>query len=233
MKNLAIIPARSGSKGIKNKNIRLLDGKPLMAYSIEAAMNAKIFDCVHVSTDSTEYADIARRYGASVDFLRSNALSGDSVSSMDVIKFVIAEYVKRQLEFETVMLLQPTSPLRTADNILEAYEIFQNNNAESVISVCECEYLPLLSNTLPENYSMFQFLDTDFAYMRRQEVGKYYRINGAIYLMNTKLLQDSRSIYGPKSYAYIMKKEQSVDIDDEYDLKLAEFFMSERNKVKR
>lgn len=227
MRNLAIIPARSGSKGINNKNIRPLNGKPMMVYSIEAAVNSKVFDCIHVSTDSVEYAKIARKCGANVDFLRPDTLSGDNVPSMDVIKFVINKFAEREINFETVMLLQPTSPLRTEVDILNAYEIYHNKGAESVISVCECEFFPLLCNTLPINNSLYGFLGKDIAFMRRQAAGQYYRVNGAIYLMDVKLLFNGNDLYGPKSYAYVMRKEQSIDIDDEYDIKIAEFLMRE------
>ena len=122
MKNLAIIPARSGSKGLVDKNIKLLDGKPLIAYSIEAALQSGVFDMVMVSTDSEKYAEIAWNYGAQVPFLRSAETSSDTASSWDAVAEVIENYRKLGTVFDTFMLLQPTSPLRTAQNIREAYD---------------------------------------------------------------------------------------------------------------
>ena len=120
MKNIAIITARSGSKGLPHKNIKLLNGKPLMAWSIEAALKSGMFDTVIVSTDSEEYARIAREYGAEVPFLRSEATSGDNANSWDTVAEVLDNYRKLGREFDTFMLLQPTSPLRSAEDIQRA-----------------------------------------------------------------------------------------------------------------
>jgi len=126
MKNIAIITARSGSKGLKDKNIRLLDGKPLLAYSIEAAQKSSIFDEIFVSTDSVIYADIAKKWGASVPFLRKAELSGDATSSWDVVKDAMECYTNIDKEFDMMTLLQPTSPLRTAHDITNTYNIFKD-----------------------------------------------------------------------------------------------------------
>ena len=120
MKNLAIIPARSGSKGLKDKNIKMLSGKPLMAYTIEAAIESKMFCKVMVSTDSGNYAEIAREYGAEVPFLRSNELSGDKAGSWEVVLEVLQQYQTVGEIFDTVCLLQPTSPLRDSADIIQA-----------------------------------------------------------------------------------------------------------------
>lgn len=125
LKHIAIIPARSGSKGLKDKNIKLLAGKPMVAYTIEAAKQSGIFDCVHVSTDSDEYARIAREYGADVPFLRSDELSSDTAGSWDVVRWTMAQYAKLGQVFDCVTLLQPTSPLRTDEDIQNAYRLLQ------------------------------------------------------------------------------------------------------------
>ena len=117
MRNIAIIPARSGSKGLKDKNIKELSGKPLMAYTIEAALESGIFDCVHVLTDSEKYAEIGRQFGADVSFLRDAKLAGNKSSTWDALRYVVQEYRKRGKEFELVTLLQPTFPMRNARNI--------------------------------------------------------------------------------------------------------------------
>lgn len=224
MRNLAVILARSGSKGLKDKNIKELNGKPLMAYTIEAAVASGKFDTVHVSTDSEQYAEIARKFGADVPFLRDAELAGDYASSWDALRSVVKEYEKRGNVFDTVTLLQPTSPLRNADDIRGAFELFEEKQADSVVSVCEVDHSPLLCNVLDDSLSMDGFIDMSKV-GRRQELSTYYRINGAIYIQKTKFLMEGASVYGEKSYAYIMDKRKSIDIDDEYDFMIAESLM--------
>lgn len=220
MKNLAIIPARSGSKGLKDKNIKLLNGKPLLAYSIEAAKNSGIFEEIYVSTDSKLYADIAIEYGASVPFLRSEKNATDTASSWDVVMEALSQYEEKGRAFDTVTLLQPTTPLRTADNIKEAYEVLQRNNTYSVVSVCEVEHSPLWCNTLPQDGSMENFIRKDISILPRQKLDTYYRINGAVYMVRVPYFKTCKTIYDKNCTAYIMDKEKSIDIDDEFDFKL-------------
>lgn len=221
MKNLAIIPARSGSKGLKDKNIKLLNGKPLIAYTIEAAIKSKMFDEVMVSTDSEEYADIAKKYGANVPFMRNSELSNDTASSWDVVRDVFDKYKEAGKEFDTVALLQPTSPLRTAEDIIDGYKIFNEKNANAIVAVCEVEHSPLWCNTLPDDLSMEKFIRPEILGLPRQSIPKYYRINGAIYIVKTEYFKKTKNIYSEKSFAFIMKKENSVDIDDEFDYFIA------------
>lgn len=225
-KNLAIIPARSGSKGLKDKNIKLLNGKPLLVYSIEAAMNSNIFDEIHVSTDSREYADIAIKYGAHVPFLRSLELSTDKASSWDVVREVIDCYKQEGKSYDMVTLLQPTTPLRTGQDIIEAYNVFIGNEANAVVGVCEVDHSPLWCNTLPKDHSMMNFLDKKVSSLPRQQLDIYYRINGTIYMINTEYFDNCESIYDSKCFAYIMKKEHSIDIDDEFDFNIAAAIMN-------
>ena len=227
MRNIAIIPARSGSKGLKDKNIKRLNGKPLMAYTIEAALQAGIFDCVHVSTDSEEYAQIARESGADVPFLREEALATDGAGTWDVLRWVLEQYAAAGQEFDTITLLQPTSPLRDSGDIRRAFAIFREKEADSVISVCETEHSPEICNTLGENGSMQGFIDMKRV-GRRQELPTYYRLNGAIYIQKKELLTTGKDLYGEKAYACVMSKEHSVDIDDKIDFMLAEVMMRER-----
>lgn len=224
MKNIAIVPARSGSKGLKDKNIKLLNGKPLMAYTIEAALMSNLFDCVHVSTDSEQYAEIARKYGADVPFLREQTLATDSASTWDALRWVIEKYRQLGREFDTVTLLQPTSPLRDAGDICQAFHIFTEKEADSVISVCEAEHSPLICNTLNETDSMQGFIDMNVV-GRRQALSTYYRLNGAIYIQKIDLLMKKKDLYSEKSYAYRMSKEHSVDIDDMFDFMMAEILV--------
>lgn len=224
MRNIAVITARSGSKGLKDKNIKLLNGKPLMAYTIEAAKKSGIFDCIHVSTDSEHYAEIARAYGADVPFLRDAELATDTAGTWDTVRAVVRKYNEMGKNFDTVTLLQPTSPLRNAEDIQQAFKVFNEKNADSVISICEVDHSPKICNTLGEGASMNGFIDTTTV-GRRQELGTYYRINGAIYIQKTEVLMNNQNLYGPKSYAYIMSKMHSVDIDDAFDFMVAETAM--------
>lgn len=224
MRRIAVIPARSGSKGLKDKNIKEMAGKPLMAYTIEAARLSGVFDEIMVSTDSEKYAEIARKYGASVPFLRSEATSGDKASTWDTVREVIGNYKNLGEEFDVVAVLQPTSPLRTADDIKGGMELFDKNHASAVIGVCELEHSINICNTLGENNSMNGFFDSNVS-GRRQDAGKYYRINGALYIQKVDALMNKENLYGEGSYAYIMDKKASIDVDDEMDFKMAESLM--------
>lgn len=226
MKIIAIIPARSGSKGVKDKNIKILAGKPLLAYSIQAALESKIFDTVMVSTDSMRYAEIAIEYGAEVPFLRSKWAASDKATTRECILEVLKEYEKRNKFFERMMILQPTSPLRTAYDIIESMKIYDQKDAKSVISICEMEHSPLWSNTIDQSQSMANFIKRGNN-SRRQALETFYRINGAVYLHDVDYYRKNEYYFDNKAFAYIMKKEVSIDIDDEMDFKIAEFLMTE------
>lgn len=225
MKNIAVIPARSGSKGLKDKNIKELNGTPLLAYSIEAAQQSEKYDIIHVSTDSEKYAEIARKYGADVPFLRSEELASDTSSTWDTMRFVLKKYEQMGKKFDTITVLQPTSPLRTAEDINGAFRLFEEKQANMVSSVCEMEHSPLWSNTLPEDLSMENFEDERVAFLPRQSLPVYYRENGAIYLMKTEHLFSGKNIYKDKCYAYIMDAGHSIDIDGRLDFLIAEVQM--------
>lgn len=220
MKNIAIIPARSGSKGLKDKNIRILNGKPLIAYSIEAAIQSCQFDEVMVSTDSVRYAEIAKEYGAAVPFIRSAETASDTASSWDMVDEVLDGYRKNGIIFKTFCLLQPTSPLRTAEDIKAAYKLYEEKASFAVVSVCEAEHSPLWCGHLPENNEFVGFIAEENQRQRQAGV-KFYRLNGAIYIVNTDRFATDRNLYVEGSYAYIMSQERSVDIDTELDFKLA------------
>ncbi len=225
MNNLAIITARSGSKGLKDKNIKELCGKPLMAYSIEAAIASGMFSHVMLSTDSERYAEIGMQHGAEVPFLRSSDNASDRASSWDVVREVLEKYREQGHEFDTVTLLQPTSPLRTAEDIQNAYRLFEEKHATAVVAVCEMEHSPLWCNTLPDTGSLDGFL-SNAANRQRQQLGEaYYRINGALYLVDVKHFLAGNNIYDSGSYAYIMPAEKSIDIDHALDFKIAETIM--------
>jgi len=225
---LAIIPARSGSKGLKDKNIKMLNGKPMIAYSIEAAKQSAVFDDIVVSTDSQIYADIAECYGASVPFLRPSYLSTDEALTKDVIIYTLNEIEK---EYDYFMILQPTSPLRKSEDIINAIQLLFNKNAISVVSVCEAEHSPLYMNILDNSLSLKGFLPKDVK-TRRQDLPKYYRLNGAIYLCQVEHYLKFGDFYNDKSYAYIMDKMSSIDIDDELDFVIAESLLNKFKVVR-
>lgn len=229
MKNIAIIPARSGSKGLKDKNIRLLNGKPLLAYSVEAALESEMFDEVMVSTDSEKYAGIARDYGANVPFLRSSELSSDTASSKDVILDVLMRYESLGKTYDTFALLQPTSPLRTALDIINAYEFFEEKKALAVVSVAETDHSPLICGTLPEDRSMVKFIKDEFKDKPRQAFETYYIINGAMYIASVEYYREFGDFYKERCYAYVMKREVSVNIDSEMDFYVAKAIFSKSN----
>lgn len=224
-RNLAIIPARSGSKGLKDKNIRDLCGKPMMAYSIEAALKSGIFHTIMVSTDNEIYAKIAREYGADVPFLRSEDLSSDTANSWDVAREVIKKYEENGLYFDRIVLLQPTSPLRNDQDIIGAIS-FHEKKGSMTVSVCECDHSPLWAGLLPEDYKMDKFIDKQYL-QPRQKLEKYYRINGALYIIEKDYLykQKNENLY-QDCYAYIMPKKRSVDIDSLDDFKYAEYLIT-------
>lgn len=226
MRNIAIIPARSGSKGLKNKNIKMLNNKPLIAYSIEAAIDSNLFDEIYVSTDSNEYATIARKYGASVPFLRDSKLATDTSSSWDVVRDAVRNYKRMGEKFDTITLLQPTSPLRNATDIINGFKVFESKEALSVVAVCEVDHSPLWCNVLPSDGSLENFIDNDLVNLPRQELPSYYRINGALYIIDETQLMSGKDIYSSKSYGVIMTKENSIDIDELIDFQIAEVLMT-------
>lgn len=228
MNNIAIIPARSGSKGLPGKNIKELFGKPLMAYSIEAALASECFSTVMVSTDSEKYAEVARRYGAEVPFLRSEQNSADKASSWDTVREVLAGYQKFGEEFDTFCLLQPTSPLRTADDIKQAYSLYKEKKAVTVISMTVMEHPIEWCGKLDESLGLEGFIERG-GEGQRQKMGASYRPNGAIYIFSISEFYKDDFIYQKGSYAYIMPRERSVDIDTEFDFALAEFLKGYKN----
>ena len=224
MKRIAIIPARSGSKGLKDKNIIDLCGKPLIAYSIEAALNTKLFDKVIVSTDSDTYAEISRRYGAEV-FMRGENLSNDNATTYMVIEDILMN--KLQESYDYFVLLQPTSPLRNAEHIKEAIEKFEKkyDQFDFLVSVKESEHAKVLVNPIDEDESL-KYFDTDFSNYRRQGY-KDYSPNGAIFIAKPEEYLLRKHFFGSKSLSYIMTAEDSIDIDGPLDLALAKVIMTQ------
>lgn len=227
-KIIAIIPARGGSKGLPGKNIKELNGKPLIAYSIEAALNSNVFDKVIVSTDSEEIAEVSKKFGAEIPFLRPLELATDKADSMDTLIHALKFYSDIGENFDYIIKLQPTSPLRTAEDIKKAVNLIIEKNGDAVISVSECKHHPLWTNTLNIDMKMNKFLKDEVKGKNRQELDKYYELNGMIFLSKTKKLIDTRDWYGENSYAQVIDGNRAIDIDNIIDFKLAEIILQEK-----
>ncbi len=221
---LGVIPARGGSKRLPRKNILSLNGKPLISYTINAALESSCIDEVVVSSDDKEILELSSSLGAQA-LLRPDNLASDTASTFDVVKQVVESYP----EYTHIALLQPTSPLRTAKHIDEAAALMVEKQANAVISVCEMEHSPLWSNRLDASLSMENFLREEVINKRSQDLDVYYRLNGAIYLVRIDRLLAERSFLLKKDiFAYIMDRWDSVDIDEAIDFEIAGLLLSKR-----
>lgn len=229
-KVIGIIPARGGSKRLPRKNLLPLAGRPLIAYTIEAGLRSHYIDVLMVSTDDLEIASIATSYGALAPFIRPSILARDETGNFEVIQHVIEFYKNSEnKEFDYIVYLQPTSPLRDYTEIDNAMLLMQNKNADAVVSVCETDHTPLWCNTLPDTLSMEGFLKDDVKFKRSQDMDRYYRLNGAIVILNTpRYLVEKTFFIKNNIFAYVMPQEKSVDIDTSLDIKLCEVLMQER-----
>lgn len=220
---LAIIPAREGSKRLPGKNIKLLAGKPLIVHTIEAALKASGISRVIVSTDSKIIASIAEEAGAECPFLRPLELASDTATSNDVFKFTIQKLENiENIKIEEVAILQPTSPLRNSKHIDEAIMLFKNNRADSVISCCQ-EHHPIIWHKTLDHEGKFQQI---FSENIVAELSKKPSIfpNGAIYILSRKAVETGQ-YYMKDSFAYLMDRSTSVDIDTLADFKYVEFLL--------
>ena len=231
-KVLALIPARGGSRRLPGKNLLKLCGEPMTVWSIKAAQQSKYVDRIVVSTDSDEIAEVARAAGADVPFMRPNYLASDTASSLDVVKHALNELNQKGQCYEFIVLLQPTSPLRTSKHIDESFELLQSKDADAIVGVTELDHPIELTNRLPDDLSMKGFFTTD-THLRSQDFPKRYRVNGAIYLVRVESLIKENTIFlSDRIYAYKMDREVSVDIDTPYDLRLADALFNRDDFIK-
>lgn len=231
-KVLALIPARGGSRRLPGKNLLELCGEPITVWSIKAAQQSKYVDRIVVSTDSDEIAEVARAAGADVPFMRPNYLASDTASSLDVVKHALNELNQKGQCYEFIVLLQPTSPLRTSKHIDESFELLQSKDADAIVGVTELDHPIELTNRLPDDLSMKGFFTTD-SHLRSQDFPKRYRVNGAIYLVRVESLIKENTIFlSDRIYAYKMDREVSVDIDTPYDLRLADALFNRDEFIK-
>ncbi|CAH2211896.1 acylneuraminate cytidylyltransferase family protein [Tepidibacter aestuarii] len=231
-KILAIIPARGGSKGVPRKNIKHLYGKHLIGWTIEAAKKSKYIDRLIVSTEDKEIAEVSKKYGCEIPFLRPKELAKDDTSGIDPVIHAV-NCMKNDYGYnpDYVMLLQCTSPLRNEKQIDESIElILENENSESLISITEVEHNPYWNKKIDKNGFLKDFIEYDKSkFVRRQDFKKIYRLNGAIYIAKTDLLIRQKSFDTKFTIPYIMDKKSSIDIDTIEDFELAEFYISKLN----
>jgi CMP-N,N'-diacetyllegionaminic acid synthase len=214
---LAIVPARGKSKRLPQKNLLDLNGKPLIAYSIEVGLASRYIDKVVVSSDDKKILDISSKFGADI-IKRPDFLATDMATTFDAIKHTI-ENIE---EYDYIVLLQPTSPLRVVTDIDEAIEMLNEKDADAIVSVCEMEHSPLWSNRLDSSLSMKDFLRDEVLNKRSQDLETYYRLNGAIYICRTdRLLAEKSFFVNDKIFAYKMPRDRSIDIDEKIDFDMA------------
>ena len=229
---VGVITARGGSRSVPKKNIALLGGKPLIAWTIEAALRSRVLDRVIVSTDDDEIADVSRRYGVEVPFKRPAELARDDSSHIAVMTHAM-HWLESQKAWkpEYVMLLQPTSPLRTTEDIQAAVDLALAKQADSVVSVCVARPHPYLTMQITSAGTLADFMGGTPQHLdrRRQEFPPAYALNGAIFLTRRRILLDQRTFYPARTFAHVMPPERSLDIDDRWDLDLANVLMEHRH----
>ena len=224
---LALIPARGGSKGIPHKNIIPVAGKPLIRYTIDAALQSRYIDFVLVSTDDEEIARVAKACGAQVPFLRPAVLAADTSRTVDAVIHAAETLKQRGETFDSLVLLQPTSPLRTAEDIDGAIEKFYAGGRQAVVSVSPVEDHPVLVRTIeqtPDGERLKPLL-AGSSTVRRQDMPAFYRVNGCIYINAMEELNPETS-FNDNPTPWVMEKSHSVDIDEPADLALAEYLLN-------
>jgi N-acylneuraminate cytidylyltransferase/CMP-N,N'-diacetyllegionaminic acid synthase len=227
---IAIIPARSGSKGLKNKNLKLINGIPLVAYPILAAKKAKLIKRIVLSTDSKKIAKIGKKYGAEVPFLRPKKLATDNSMVMDTYFYTIEKINKNEKSnINEFVVLSPTSPLRTANDIDKAIKIFKKKKADSLISVKAASYPIGWNNVIATNGKLKPLNSNLDVVDNRQKLKKTFINNGAVFIFKHSLLKKNRKYILKNTYPYVMSEKSSIDIDNELDFQIAKMLI-EKNK---
>lgn len=234
-KILCTICARGGSKGVKNKNIKPINGKPLIAYTIEQAKKSKLFEHIVISTDSDDIASIAKEYGAEVFFKRSKEMASDTAGKLDVIKdaFIRSEEYYG-CKFDYLIDLDATAPLRDVDDIINSFKQFLKDNNDNLITAMPSRRSPYF-NLVEQNKEGKVYLSKtlDNAIVRRQDAPSSYDMNASIYIWKREVILNENSIFLDKTGLYVMPESRSIDIDTELDYKFVEFLMKEEENVKK
>ncbi len=233
MNILGVITARGGSKEIPGKNIKLLGKKPLISYTIKVAKKSQHITDLIVSTDNQEIAEVARQYGAEVPFMRPKELAEDKTPHLPVMQHAI-RFMEEKLgkKFDYVVILQPTSPFRTAEDIDETLEVLIKNGADSAVSLVEIESaehpmkIKKIENDLVVSYCCMEEKEG----IRRQDLPIAYKRNGSVYAMRRDLIIKDNRLYGEKIVGHIVPKERSIDIDSPIDWLKAEYMLDELQK---
>ncbi len=236
MKNvLCTICARGGSKGVKNKNIKELNGKPLISYTIEQANVSELFDHVVISTDSDNIASIAREYGAEVFFKRSAVMASDTAGKLDVIRdaFVRSEE-HYNTSFDYLIDLDATAPLRNVEDIINSFKQFLDNDNDNLITAMPGRRSPYFNLVeRDKNGKVYLSKTLDNSIVRRQDAPKSYDMNASIYIWKRDTILNRNKLFLEKTGLYVMPEERSIDIDTELDYKFVEFLMKENNNAKK
>lgn len=226
---LAIIPARGGSKGLPGKNIKMLNNKPIIAWSIEAGLKSQYMDNVAVSTDSEEIAEVAKTYGAEIPFLRDASLANDTASSFSVIKNVIDFYKKQNITYDFIVLLEPTSPLREVSDIDLAIEKLLSSTADSIVGIAKTEdQNPAFLIHKNEKNFISGYENKEMQVLRRQDIKDVYFFEGTIYVSKTDALLTTQTFYHKNTIGYEVPKYKSLEIDDIYDFVMVEAIMNHK-----
>jgi N-acylneuraminate cytidylyltransferase len=228
MKYLAVIPARGGSKGLPGKNIRLLAGKPLIAWSIEQAIGSDRIDCVHVSTDDPEIVEVARAYGADVPYMRPAELAQDTTPTEPVMTYALDWYQRAGRTFDAVVLLQPTSPLRYPGTLSAALEAFEASGSESLLGVCENHHF--FWRNIGDAVALYDYRNRP----RRQDIrpeDRWYRENGSIYVTLTAAFRLNSNRLCEPIHMHVMREEEGWEIDSLADFAVAEALMKMSCKI--
>ena len=224
---LCTICARGGSKGVKNKNIKELGGKPLIAYTIEQAKASKLFEHIVISTDSDVIANVAKAYGAEVFFKRSDEMASDTAGKLDVIRdaFMRSEaYYQKQYDY--LVDLDATAPLRSVEDIINSFEQFKKDNNDNLITAMPSRRSPYFNLVEVENDGKVKLSKKlDSAILRRQDAPKSYDMNASIYIWKREVILEEKTLFLEKTGLYVMPEERSIDIDTELDFEFVEFLM--------
>lgn len=235
-KILALIPARGGSKGLPHKNTLKLCGKPVIAWTIDQARHSRHLDCIIVSTDSPLVAKVAKKYGAEVPFMRPEELAGDEARSIDVVLHAINFLKSQGEEYDYLVLLEPTSPLRETNDIDLAIEKLLNNSsgALSLVSVCRAEAAhPAFDVTVDEAGFLVPYEDKFFKIQRRQEISDVYFFEGTIYIASVPSLLEGKGFFHEKTIPYIVPRWKSPELDELLDFVTIEAILKNKKKMTR
>jgi CMP-N,N'-diacetyllegionaminic acid synthase len=226
---IALITARGGSKGLLRKNVLPLNGNPLISWTIQAALQSHCIEKVYVSTDDAEISSVSKLYGAEV-IDRPSEFAADSSSSEVVIEHAIMYLEEQGYDIEIIVLLQPTSPLRTSQHIGDAFELYKQTNANIVISVFEPEHTPIKAYVEQADGSMRGIYSDDAPYKRRQDLPRSFQPNGAIYMFDVQSFKKLNRMPRDKVYPFVMRTNESTDIDTFEDLERVEKYLKRNDK---